>query len=120
MKDEKVKLYHTVPRILNHSTQHILESAEAPPRRVVVVSPKQRAKYMKQNAHKNIAMRERLSKESANPSVFAEEQAFRDSIKGGIEEGDHGSSSISGLGKNISYIDVPIVHHHPSEAPNAR
>ena len=120
MKDEKVKLYHTVPRALNHSMHHSLESAEAPARRIIVVSPKQRASVMKHNAQKNIAMREKLSRESSNPSVCMEERTFRESIKGGIEDSEGGSSISIGMGRKSGYTVAPIVQHHPLEAANAR
>ena len=59
-ENEKVKLYHTVPRTRNHSIRHTLEEAEAPARRITVVSPKDRAEVRKRNALKSIETRTKL------------------------------------------------------------
>lgn len=87
MKDEKVKIFHTMPRSENHSIRHSLEEAEAPARRIIVVSPKDRASVMKKNAYKNINMRDQIAynrgwKETV--SKDREQESFHLSMSAGL------------------------------------
>ena len=80
VKNEKVKLYHTVPRTRNHSIRHTLEEAEAPARRITVVSPKERAKVMKRNAAKSLESRMKVDAISAMENTADEDVSMRESM----------------------------------------
>ena len=80
VKNEKVKLYHTVPRTRNHSIRHTLEEAEAPARRITVVSPKERAKVMKRNAAKSLESRMKVDAISAMEDTADEDFSMRESM----------------------------------------
>ena len=80
VKNEKVKLYHTVPRTRNHSIRHTLEEAEAPARRITVVSPKERAKVMKRNAAKSLESRMKVDAISAMEDTADEDVSMRESM----------------------------------------
>jgi hypothetical protein len=87
MKDEKVKIFHTMPRSENHSIRHSLEEAEAPARRIIVVSPKDRASIMKKNAIKNINMRDRIAHDrgwNETVSKDREQESFHLSMSTGL------------------------------------
>ena len=116
VKNEKVKLYHTVPRTRNHSIRHTLEEAEAPARRITVVSPKDRAEVMKRNALKSIETRTKLDLMSSMEYNSDEDETIHQSMM--VDTKTENDSNINNTGSIAIDLNITTINNNKKNDNN--